>query len=134
MLGARTEQEAMMTWLSSVKPEIQKMARHVSVDIAGPALVSVDNAMSVQLDVHHAVISRDGLARVSTAIRLGLGAIGLVMVGRERWGDDWSHALEAFGHRRHVVEADARPGWEHAPVGCAKPRRPSTVAHRGDRR
>lgn len=125
MLGARTDHEAMLIWLSSVMPEVEKMARRCKVDVVGPALLAVDESLSVQLDIHHAVISRGGVPRVSTAIRLGLGAIALALAGRARWGDDWSHALEAIGQPRQVVEADPRPGWDMLPWVAQNPRGPA---------
>lgn len=127
MLGARTRHEAMLVWLSSVRPQIAKLTNDVSVDVCGPALLTVDGVLSVQLDIHHAVIFRDGSRRVSTMILSELGAVVLAAAGHARWGDDWSRALMLAGPTRPLAYAEdnARTGLDRLPWVAQNPGGPA---------
>lgn len=109
LLGARTDDEARLTWLSWVRPELETLRLHVPLEETGPARVTVDGVLSIQLGILDAVVAYGGEERISVMRGLDLGAVVLGMIGKIRWGNDWLLACRGLAPPRRMVDASDSP-------------------------
>lgn len=79
----------------------------VGFEAAGPARFRVDDALTLQLHIHHFILGGSEGPRIETSYFGAPAAAAVAVVGVERWGQEWLDLLRSVGTPRPIRFDDA---------------------------